>query len=179
MRTPKAAKAAAVLFGASLVAAACGSSNNNSSSNTSAAATTAAPATTTAATTATTAPSTATSAAGGGTGGMTITIKLNPKAVWDDGTPIGVKDFQCTLDAVMNTPGSLSTTGYDQITSVEQGADAQTVVLKLKTVYAPYKNLFGNPGLLEASKFKNCKDTSADMQDNIPFSAREYKIQSW
>ena len=63
-----------------------------------------------------------TTAAGGGSGSgdtaMTITYDIADAAVWEDGTPITVADFQCTLDAVMNTPGSISTSGYDKITSV-------------------------------------------------------------
>jgi len=45
----------------------------------------------------------------------------------------------------------VSTTGYDQIASVEQGKDDHEVVVTLKSVYAPYKNLFGNPGPMKAA----------------------------
>ena len=27
---------------------------------------------------------------------MTVTIDINPDAVWDDGTPITVADFECS-----------------------------------------------------------------------------------
>jgi murein DD-endopeptidase MepM/ murein hydrolase activator NlpD len=40
---------------------------------------------------------------------MTLTININPKAVWDDGSPITVADYKCSFDAIMNTPGSIST----------------------------------------------------------------------
>ena len=112
--------------------------------------------------------------------GMTITYEINPKAVWDDGSPITVKDFQCLAEATMGTADSLSTAGYDQITSVEQGANDHEVVVKLKSVYAPYKNLFSNPGPLKAAAFPNgCTDVSADMQSMIPFASRPYKMDSW
>mgnify|MGYP006138965165 CR=1 FL=1 len=52
------------------------------------------------------------------------------------GSDIGAADFQCTLDAIMNTPGSLSTAGYDQITSVAEGASAKEVVVEFATKYA-------------------------------------------
>lgn len=52
------------------------------------------------------------------TAGMTITYDIAPEAVWDDGTPITVADFKATWEATLNTPGSLSTSGYDQITAV-------------------------------------------------------------
>ena len=48
---------------------------------------------------------------------------------------------------------------------------------KFSEVYAPYKNLFGN--LIKADVMPDCNDVSADMADNIPFSAMPYKIESW
>jgi len=108
---------------------------------------------------------------------MTLTININPDAKWDDGTAITFADFKCLYDATLNTPGSLSTVGYDKITSLEQGDSDHQVVAKFSEVYAPYKNLFA--GLLEASKVSNCSDVSADFADNIPFSAMPYKIESW
>ena len=78
---------------------------------------------------------------------------------------------------ILNTPGSLSTAGYDKITSIEQGDSDKQVVVKFSEVYAPYKNLFGN--IIKADAVPDCKDVSADMADNIPFSAMPYKIESW
>ena len=109
---------------------------------------------------------------------MTVTMDINPDAVWDDGTPITVADFQCTSEAILKTPGSLTTVGYDQITSVDQGTSDKQVVVKFKTVYAPYKNLFSS-SLIEKAKIANCADVSGDMQTNIPFSGRPWKIQTW
>jgi len=110
---------------------------------------------------------------------MTLTININPKAVWDDGSPITEADYKCSFDAIMNTPGSNSTAGYDKIASVDKGSSAQQVVVKFKEVYAPYKDLFGEGRLIKAAAVKDCKDVSKDFQDNIPFSAMPYKIQSW
>ena len=47
---------------------------------------------------------------------MQITYEINPKAVWDDGSPITVADFECSWQAALKTPGSIGTVGYDQIT---------------------------------------------------------------
>jgi peptide/nickel transport system substrate-binding protein len=177
-KTPRGAKALALLFGVSLVAAACGSDNNDNTQTTEAGGT----ATTTAATTgestgATTGETTGGTEAGAGGAAMTLTIDINPDAVWDDGTPITAADFQCTSEAILKTPGSLTTVGYDQLISVDQGTSDKQVVAKFKTVYAPYKNLFSS--IMEKSKLANCADVSADMQDNIPFSGRPFKIQAW
>ena len=46
-------------------------------------------------------------------------------------------------------------------------------------VHAQYNNLFGEGKLIKASAVKNCNDVNDDFQDNIPFSAQPYKIQSW
>jgi peptide/nickel transport system substrate-binding protein len=110
---------------------------------------------------------------------MTVTINLNPDAVWDDGTPITIKDFQCSWDAIMNTPGSISTVGYDKISSIEQGTDDHQVVVKFSEIFAPYKDLFDEGRFIKADSVSNCKDVSGDFADNIPFSAMPYKIESW
>ncbi|MFM8776063.1 MAG: ABC transporter substrate-binding protein, partial [Actinomycetota bacterium] len=111
------------------------------------------------------------------TGGMTITYDINPDAVWDDGSPITAADFIATWEASLNTPGSISTSGYDQVTAVAAGASDKQVVATLKAVYAPWRGLFGS--LIKAAAVKNTKDVSADFADNIPFSGRPYKIKSW
>jgi len=108
---------------------------------------------------------------------MTVTYDINPDAVWDDGTPVTAADFQCLYNATMNTPGSLSTVGYDKMVSVEPGDTDKQVVVGFSEVYAPYKNMFR--GLIKADAFDDCNDVSAEMADNIPFSATEWKIDSW
>ncbi|NQV97230.1 MAG: hypothetical protein HQ486_05500 [Acidimicrobiaceae bacterium] len=111
------------------------------------------------------------------TGGMKVTYDLNPAAVWDDGSPITFADFKATWEAALNTPGSISTSGYDQVTAVEAGTSDKQVVVTLKSVYAPWRGLFG--GIMKAASVKNTMDVSADFADNIPFSGRPYKIKSW
>ncbi len=109
--------------------------------------------------------------------GMTVTYDIAPEAVWEDGSQITVADFKGTWDAALNTPGSLSTTGYDQITSVEAGTSDKQVVVTFKSVYAPYKTLFG--ALMKAAAVENTADVSGDFADFLPYSGRPYKIKSW
>ena len=106
---------------------------------------------------------------------FTIKFKINPDAVWDDGSPITSKDFEFTWHATIDTEGSLSTAGFDQIDSIDT-TDPATAIVKFKANYAAYKNLFYP--LMKASAFTttNLKD---EMQDSIPFSAGPFKIQSW
>jgi peptide/nickel transport system substrate-binding protein len=178
--TKRSHRYAALAVGLAFVAAACGSDSKEGSGDTAAPAsdTTAAGVTdTTAAATDTTAAGSDTTASSSGGAAMTLTMDINPDAVWDDGSQITFADFKCTTDAILNTPGSLSTAGYDKITSIEAGDSDKQVVVKFSEVYAPYKNLFGN--LIKADVMADCNDVSADMVDNIPFSAMPYKIESW
>lgn len=166
MRTSNSSKVAALAVGLALVVAACGSSKGSS-------ATTAAPQTTGGSeTTAGSTPDTGLNGAA-----MTVTYEINPKAVWDDGTPITWEDFQCSWQAQLNTPGSIATTGYDQITSVEKGKDDHEVIASFKALYAPYKGLFG--GLIKKAAVADCNDVSQDFQTSIPFSGTQWKMQSW
>ena len=151
MRTTKRSKFVALAVGLALVAAACGDDKESTTTN--------APETTAGEVTETTAGEVTETTAGEVTettvaseeAAMTITYNLSDTAVWDDGSDINVADFQCTLDATMNTPGSLSTTGYDQILSVEEGATAKDIVVTLKSEYAPWKGLFS--GLLKSAEY--------------------------
>ena len=122
-----------------------------------------------------------TTAADGGSGSgataMTITYDIADEAQWEDGTPITVADFQCTFDAVMNTPGAISTSGYDKITSVAAGDSDKQVVVEFKELYAPYKGLFS--GLLKKAAVADCKDISGDFGTSFNYSGTEWKMESW
>lgn len=78
-------------------------------------------------------------------GQQTITYTINPKAVWNDGTPIDVKTFESQWKALNGTNKDFdvpSTLGYDQIDSVTAGKDDREVVVKMKSIYEPYTDLF-------------------------------------
>ncbi|WP_448233269.1 ABC transporter family substrate-binding protein [Microbacterium lacticum] len=81
-----------------------------------------------------------------------VEIKLNPKAVWEDGTPITVADYEATWKALNGTNEAyqvVSTTGWDQIGSVERGSDEFDVKVTFSSVFADWQSLFG--GVLPAS----------------------------
>jgi peptide/nickel transport system substrate-binding protein len=108
---------------------------------------------------------------------MRLTIELAADAVWDDGSPITVADFQCTHRATMTTPGAWNTVGYEQISSIAQGSDEREVVIELTSTYAPYRSLFD--GILKAAAFADCDDVSAELAVDLPFSGGEWKLESW
>ena len=50
---------------------------------------------------------------------MVVTYKINPKAVWSDGTPITSADFQYTWDHIAHGKNIYDPTGYNDIASVD------------------------------------------------------------
>ena len=176
MRTTKrGTKIVALIAGLSIIAAACGSDKKDTAATTPPADTVAATTPTGDTTPGDTTPGDTTPPAE--TAAMRLTIDINPDAVWEDGSPITVADFQCNVEATLNTPGSITTVGYDQILSVEAGESDQQVVVEFKTVYAPYRTLFGS--LFKAASVADCADISADYADFVGDSAREYVMESW
>jgi peptide/nickel transport system substrate-binding protein len=79
-----------------------------------------------------------------------VTYKINPKAVWSDGTPITEKDFEFTWRIQKSAdpktggcPDLISTTGYDQIESVKPGdGDDKTAIVTYAKPYSDWKSLF-------------------------------------
>lgn len=116
---------------------------------------------------------------GGGGGGMSVTYTLSDVALWSDGTPFSAADFECTWQATINTPGSITTAGYDLITSVEEGASPQEVVVTFSENYAGFKTLFASPGLIKADQHENCSDVSADFPGAYTYGAGPYVMTEW
>jgi peptide/nickel transport system substrate-binding protein len=74
-----------------------------------------------------------------------ITYKLNPKAKWNDGTPITWADFEAQWKSNngSNKEYSVSSTnGYDAIESVARGADDSEVVVTYARNYADWQPVF-------------------------------------
>ncbi len=82
-----------------------------------------------------------------------VEIKLNPEAVWEDGTPITVADYQAYWQAQNGTNEAYlpaSTAGWEDVASVEQGDDEFHVVVTFSSVYADWQAMF-TASLLPAS----------------------------
>ncbi len=111
---------------------------------------------------------------------FTVTWHLNPDAKWSDGTPITSADVAFTWQAYLKSKGSLSTTGYIDIASIDS-SDPQTVVIKFKHTYADWQDVFGGFSgvVLEKAKFPNGPDTSSTMQSSIDFSGGPWILKSF
>ena len=107
---------------------------------------------------------------------FTLTLKLNPDAVWEDGTPITSADIDFTWRAIMDTTGSVTTAGYEVIESIDT-TDPQTAVIVFQENYAAYKNLFFP--LLKAAAFPDTTNLENEMADNMPFSSGPWLLESW
>lgn len=112
---------------------------------------------------------------------FTITYKIRPEAVWDDGSQITSEDVKFTWDAIMKTTGTISTSGYDQIKSIDT-PDPKTAVVTFKAPYAAWGDLFGstniNGAILKKAAFTS-PDVAKDMQTSYPFSGGPFILKSW
>lgn len=74
-----------------------------------------------------------------------VTFTINPKAVWNDGSPIDWTSYEQTWKALRSTDEGYvpsSTDGYSLIESVEQGKDDRQAVVTFKQVYPWTNGLF-------------------------------------
>jgi peptide/nickel transport system substrate-binding protein len=115
---------------------------------------------------------------------FTVTEKIDPKAVWEDGSPITSEDVKFTWRAQLDTTGSYVTSGYDKITDVDT-TDPHTAVLKFESVYVDWPDLFGGVylAIFKKAAFPNITgdkvDLAKEMQDGVPFSGGPWILKSW
>lgn len=77
---------------------------------------------------------------------FTLTYTLNPEAIWNNGDSITAEDYKAywlALNGVNTDYNVVTSTGYDQIGSVEAGADEFEVVVQFCVPYPDYEALFG------------------------------------
>ena len=74
-----------------------------------------------------------------------VTYKVNPKAAWEDGTPITEADFEAqwkTMSGKNHAFQIVTSTGYENIESVAKGADDHEVVVTFVDPFADWQGLF-------------------------------------
>ena len=94
---------------------------------------------------------------------LTVVYKFNPKAVWDDGSPIGCDDMYlywiANNGALKTTDSSgkqislfatASTTGFDQIKSVDCSADGKTVTYTYSAPFVDWLGIVTDQGFVPA-----------------------------
>ncbi|MGW6914656.1 ABC transporter family substrate-binding protein [Kitasatospora sp. NPDC054939] len=106
-----------------------------------------------------------------------VTYRLNPKAKWSDGKPLGAADFKAVWqtsngkDPAYNIADSA---GYELISGVEQGADPTEVKVTFTEPYADWQNLF-RP-LVPAAGIATPDDFNKGWVERIPITAGPLKV---
>ena len=123
-----------------------------------------------------------------GTSPQTIVYRINPRAVWSDGTPITYRDFvynwqaqsgRRTFSDVGGVPfNPLSTDGYRQIASVrESGGDRDLVSVVFKTPDPDWRSLFSL--MLPAHKASGVGFNTGFTDPVNDLSAGPFEVQSY
>ena len=76
---------------------------------------------------------------------QTIVYKIKPDAAWSDGTPITADDFIYNWkqqNGTIKDNDVASTTGYDQVKSIEGSDNGKTVTMVFKSPFADWKGMF-------------------------------------
>ncbi|MFE4971826.1 ABC transporter family substrate-binding protein [Kitasatospora sp. NPDC056651] len=75
-----------------------------------------------------------------------VTYRLNPQAVWSDGTPLSAADLDAQRAALSGRDPAYRgarPAGYDAVESITQGADPHEVRVVFRRPYAEWRSLFG------------------------------------
>lgn len=114
-------------------------------------------------------------------GNQQVTITINPKATFNDGTPIdwrAVETVWKTNNGKNSAYQIADATGYDRITSVTEGADDKQAVITFKGAYAAWPSLFFSvlhPKLADAKLFNGAYSNQVQNQ----YGAGPYRVQSY
>jgi peptide/nickel transport system substrate-binding protein len=113
------------------------------------------------------------------TGGkQVVTLELNPKAKWSDGSPITEKDYETQWNALKDPNAKYqiaSSTGYDRIESIKQGKDQNEAIVTFSKPFADWKSLWSP---LYPAKYQ---DTPAHFNtgylNKMPLTGGPFKIE--
>ena len=111
-----------------------------------------------------------------------VHVKLNPKAVWGDGSPVDVDDFIATWKALNGENKKFqaaSTEGWDGIESVTEGADKFDFTVTWKGAYPDWSQVIGS-GPMKAESVKD-PETFNDGWDGLKneWLSGPFKVQSF
>ncbi|MDN5726548.1 MAG: ABC transporter family substrate-binding protein [Propionibacteriales bacterium] len=89
------------------------------------------------------------------TGPTKVTMKINKSAKWGNGTAIGVKDFQSIWKACNGEDTTFecaSTDGWNEIASIEAGADEQEVITTFKSNFPDWSSVLSSVPAADSTK---------------------------
>ncbi|WP_440658741.1 ABC transporter substrate-binding protein [Ensifer adhaerens] len=109
--------------------------------------------------------------------GTSYTFKLRD-AKFSDGSAITAEDAAHSLLRIRDDEGSLWSESYKVIDTATQGEDARTLVVKLKTLSAPFLASLAMPGASILSK-KGLQSMGADAYAENPIASGAFKLKEW
>ena len=80
-----------------------------------------------------------------GTNPQVVTYTINPKATWNDGTPLSWEDLKSEVDACSGRDKRFliaSKAGFDRVKSVTKGVDDRQAVVTFAEPYAEWQGMF-------------------------------------
>ncbi|GLY69232.1 ABC transporter family substrate-binding protein [Amycolatopsis taiwanensis] len=107
-----------------------------------------------------------------------VEMKINPKARWSDGMPITWRDIQANWQAQNGKNGDYqpaNTAGWEDIDSVERGADDQDVLVRFGKPFSEWKGLTNF--IYPASHYSTPDQFNKDWVDQIPVTAGPYRVK--
>ncbi|MGI5203145.1 ABC transporter family substrate-binding protein [Spirillospora sp. CA-108201] len=110
--------------------------------------------------------------------GQTVTYRLNPRAKWSDGRPIGYADFLAQARALSGRDPRFevsAVTGYQQIERIERGADEHTVEVTFAHAYADWHSLFSP--LYPAAAYAGPRAFNTGWMGSAPVTAGPFRFQ--
>jgi len=113
-----------------------------------------------------------------------VNFKLNPKAVWGDGSPIDADDAIATIKACDGTNKKFhcaTTQGFDSVASVKPGADKFEFTVTFKAAYPDWTALFsGVPSVDKAESVKDPDTFNDGWKDlNNDWLSGPYKVDNF
>ncbi len=116
--------------------------------------------------------------------GRTITYHLRSGVTWHDGAPFTASDVIFSWRAVMNKRNNVaSTVGFDLITAIDR-TDDQTIVVHLKSRWAPFVATFFGPSstpivILPEHLLAKYPDINSVAYNSAPIGTGPYTVDRW
>ncbi|WP_106398188.1 ABC transporter family substrate-binding protein [Actinocorallia populi] len=109
--------------------------------------------------------------------GQVVRYRVNPRARWSDGRPLGYRDFAAQARALSGRDGrfrAATDTGYRQIASVRRGRSDTEVLVAFREPFADWKALFSP--LYPAETNSDPESFNEGWRGRIPVTAGPFKV---
>ena len=108
-----------------------------------------------------------------------VTYRINPEATWSDGVPVTWEDFRSQWQALNGSNPAFfvaTSTGYEDIGSVERGVDDKEVVVTFATTFSDWQSLFSP--LYPRATNSNPEMFNTGWLETLPVTAGPFKLDN-